>query len=364
MRRWQSARHLSFTSNNVRLGVDGCGYIRCEAACNNLSASVVAQQYPMQLQSLVYSQVHRLKELPTDAVYLQRLLVLRITHCYQFALVQDWVSRLSRLQELELNHTLSMTTLPESICKLRELRVLRLRSMSLSVLPMIGQLTNLMVLDVSGCAVLTSLQDGLSQLVGLQHLNITRCYGIPKLPDWISSLQNLLELRMSYCRYGALPCAIGKLAVLECLHVGSGALLELPLALSQLQRLLTLSIDVCDRLLVLPAKLAALGRLKHLSIFNCNALVKLPEEWGIALTALEDLHLCCCRGLLELPASISGLTRLTSLDLSCCHSLTGLPEAMTGMTWLAGLNVIDCKSLVEPHWLSTHPAIILRSWEL
>ena len=332
-RRWDSARHFSVTTHNE--GSGSCDYC-CED--RELTRDVIGLQFPEQLQSLELRRMYSLKELPAGVTVLQGLLVLKLTDCYQLEKVSDGVSRLCKLRELHISHTCSITALPESISMLRELRVLRLEGLfELQALPALGDLTNLVMLDISQCR-LSMLPDGLSRLVGLQHLNMKSCCNMRELPDWIGCLQSLKELELAYCPLKALPSAIGKLTLLECLHVGS------------------------KELLGLPSELSALSRMEDLTLAGCDVLEKLPDDIGFALTALKTLCLCGCDALLELPASIGGMTRLTHLELSYCDRLKGLPDIMRGMTWLE-FGMIDCKSLVEPDWLREHPAKVWRTRE-
>ena len=97
--------------------------------------------------------------------------------------------------------------LPERIKELKELKLLSLRTNMDSVPSWIGDLPELSVLDLSGCANLVSLPETIGSLDKLTTLNLTECSYLRSFPSSARLLQlSLLSLRN--CSFPALPFGI------------------------------------------------------------------------------------------------------------------------------------------------------------
>ncbi|KAF2297149.1 hypothetical protein GH714_018293 [Hevea brasiliensis] len=124
---------------------------------------------------------------------------------------------------------------------------------------------------------------------------------------------------------------------------GSESLLEIPMSIQCLQKLVCLDLQGCKKLRSLP-NLVRLKSLKELSPSYCSNLKMLPEipigieeleledrglEWlPSSVPFLEDIYILKlrnCENLLSLPSSFH-LKNVDALDLSGCSNLTKLPE--------------------------------------
>ncbi|KAL5563809.1 hypothetical protein UlMin_033556 [Ulmus minor] len=91
----------------------------------------------------------------------------------------------------------SLQSLPQSFCTLRHLRALRLRLGKKADLTLIGELRNLIILDLSSSN-FSQLSEHIGKLTKLRSLNLSRCYGLVIQPNVISSLVRLEELYMDH----------------------------------------------------------------------------------------------------------------------------------------------------------------------
>ncbi|KAL5564024.1 hypothetical protein UlMin_033771 [Ulmus minor] len=89
-----------------------------------------------------------------------------------------------------------LESLPQSFCTLRHLRALRLRLGKKADLTLIGELRNLIALDLSE-STFSQLPEHIGKLTRLQSLNLSYCYSLRVIqPNVISSLVRLEELYM------------------------------------------------------------------------------------------------------------------------------------------------------------------------
>ncbi|CAM0878772.1 unnamed protein product [Alopecurus aequalis] len=198
------------------------------------------------------------------------------------------------LQAIHLTRCLYLATLPESIGKLRKLRILEVSGAgSLQSLPQsIDDCHNLEFLHLDECSNLNNVPDSLCKNKKLRLLDILECYALPHLPsETFGLLPNLHTINLSGC---------SNLEVLPD-----------PFASDQLR---TLKLPWLTKLTALPESIACLSNLEHLDLESCSGLLELPE--GIVnLKRLVVLNLQGCYGLRGLPAGFGQLTRLETLGL-------------------------------------------------
>ena len=237
------------------------------------------------------------------------------------------------LEELDLNYLYTaknLTTLPESIGKLRNLKVLDLCLNSIETLPdSIGQLKNLRELNLSQCWIY-SLSDSICQLENLQEFYLSDCENLQALPENIGQLHNLIYLNLGgECgnNLTTLPKSIKKLKKLEFLSLNCGMISTLPEFICELENLQELDLFCYYGLTDLPKQMGKLKNLKILNMKYCADLTTLPESIS-ELDLLEELNLYDCQNLVRLPENIGNLQQLKELNLMGCKNLHIFPESI------------------------------------
>ncbi len=165
-------------------------------------------------------------------------------------------------------------------------------------------------LDLSGNQ-LTSLPESIGALSNLRVLDL-RNNRLKRLSAAIGQLTNLQELYLYDNQLTNLPAAIGQLTNLVILGLSDNQLIGLPDSLGQLQNLeiLFLSGNNLARLSPLVGQLSSLIRLS----LSENSLVELPSEIG-KLVNLQRLDILSNK-LTKLPESIAQLPHLQKVDTS------------------------------------------------
>lgn len=153
-------------------------------------------------------------------------------------------------------------------------------SSSLEQLPHeLGNLVNIIRLDLSGCSELKELPDSTTNLQRLKVLNLNCCIGLRLLPNSLGKLQCLEALKLAGC----------------------SSLQALPDSIAQLQLLRTVDLSYCSELCSLPAGFEHLPLQTFLYKY-LNAYV--PSEW---LSKWDSSGKCCidlC--FLHMPHAASG----------------------------------------------------------
>ena len=189
---------------------------------------------------------------------------------------QRRIDQAAQEQSTELNLSdLGLTTLPDAIGTLTNLKELDLSHNQFTILPdIISTLTNLQVLNL-GYNLLTTIPDTISTLTNLKtlNLNINR---FKTLPDNIGNLTNLQELSMGNNKLMNLPESISNLTNLKSLWIYSNQLKSLPDTFFNLPNLQELSL-LGNQLMCLPESIGNLTNLDTLWIYR-NQLTKLPEN--------------------------------------------------------------------------------------
>ncbi len=133
---------------------------------------------------------------------------------------------------------------------------------------------------------------------------------------------------------GSLPAAVGDLAALEYLNLGSNQITGVPGQIGRLRQLVSLSIDN-NQLTTLPRGFTNLRALEYLNLDN-NQLTALPAEIG-RLTKLISAHLKQNQ-LTTLPISVGQMSRLENLFLFR-NPLTSIPAELAQAPRFRGLFV-------------------------
>ncbi|XP_023753500.1 disease resistance protein RPV1 [Lactuca sativa] len=274
----------------------------------------------------------------------------------------DSICKLKRLKTLKLDDLRLLDTLPEDLGQLEYLEELGLLSADIKHLPdSIYMFKHLKSLELSSCVLLETLPDDLHQLECLEKLTLssrmikrlpdsiymlkhlkslklTSCWIPEKLLENLGRLEHLEELDFSHTMIKDLPGSIYRLKHLKSLKLRSCLLLEkLPEDLGQLECLEELDLSF-TKIKHLPDSICMLKRLKYLILSNCSLLEKLPEDLG-QLKCLEELSLGKCEFLQDIPNSICEMKRLNFFSLRDCIRVEKLPEELGRLECLEELYI-------------------------
>ena len=228
---------------------------------------------------------------------------------------------------------------------------LKLVGLGLTTLPeSVGQLQNLRTLDVAENQ-LTTLPDTLGQLQNLQTLE-ARENQLTALPESLGQLQNLELLFAQWNQLTALPESLGQLQNLQQLDVENNQLTALPESLGQLQNLQQLDARR-NQLAALPESLGQLQELVRLSL-DGNPFKSAPPVY-FQLRALESIDLERT-GIERLPPDIKNLQKVTQIFVQG-NQLRALPPELGDLPKLKNLHLED-NGLPDPY-----PELIKRGTE-
>jgi Leucine-rich repeat (LRR) protein len=254
----------------------------------------------------------------------------------------------------------------------QKLRVLDLSGGDFWYLPEeLGDLKDLVWLDLRSCYDLETLPDAIRKLHLLKHLNLFGCKNLKYLPSGVVGLTSLEDLRTGWCcnliwaEHTASGMAraqslcdifptvrasledICGLAVLTKLTI-SGKMdggRELPHNISALTNLKILQLGHVN-VKTLPAGMAySLKQLKKLSLHYLEELEYIPKSFTScdAFPALIQFHITNCSSLVEFPEVDEGaLPNLRSLQFFMCESLGTLPLSLEKLISLRKMIVFYC----------------------
>jgi len=203
---------------------------------------------------------------------------------------------------------------------------------------------------------LNLLPDSLCKLGQLRVLNLLR-NKLVALPPRVGQLSSLETLLISSNRLESLPYSFGNLSSLGRVEVNANKLTYLPESLGRLR---------CHSLILngnllgsLTPAVAEMSNLRFLSLCS-NKLEYLPKEIGECAN-LQRLHLSS-NNLLDLPESLGQCTALRELNLSQNDKLSALPETFYELSNLQSLHAEMCPSLVFPplEYLVKGPSEVLK----
>jgi Leucine-rich repeat (LRR) protein len=201
----------------------------------------------------------------------------------------DSIGNLQSLTELSLKNT-NLKTLPDSIGNLKNLLKLELRTIPIEKLPdSIGELKSLKEISLCDNENLKTLPDSIGNLKNLTRLELKETH-IEKLPDSIGDLQSLTELSLKNTNLKTLPDGIGNLKNLVKLELKSTSIETLPDSIGNLQSLTELSLTYNKNLKTLPDSIGNLKNLVKLEL-NSSPIEKLPDTI-VNCSALEYVNIC------------------------------------------------------------------------
>jgi Leucine-rich repeat (LRR) protein len=261
-----------------------------------------------------------------------------------------------------------------------KLSVLNLRNGEFHTLPdALGDLKNLVCLDLSNCHELEILPDTVQKFHKLKFLILDDCWRLKYLPSGIVDLTSLQVLHTAHCR--CLTWSEHTLATAEFgnLYSTVGASLENICRLPLLTELTIFAEEDVHPVLKLfglpqnelPHNISSLTKLKLLQIWL--EIKTLPADMAYRYIRLQELELCSsilkllprsftrcgafpaliklrllCYNLVQFPEVDEGaLPKLQTLDLTECRSVEYLPLSLQLLTSLSNLIVVDCSDTLK-----------------
>jgi Leucine-rich repeat (LRR) protein len=322
---------------------------------------------------------------------------INLSGCKNLIEIPD-LSGIPNLEQLELEHCISLSKVHPSIGFLRRLKWLNLRDCkSLERLADEIRLESLEYINVSGCSRLNKFPDFVGNMTSLWHLyldgtaikelplsfkslsslvslNISDCSRLEKIPknlisgmkclkdlcaarsgsdhislsllmpNSFSCLSSLTDLDLSYCNLsdGAIPSDFSCLSSLRDLNLSGNKFTRVPDSVSQLSNLITLDLSYCNLLDgAIPKDLCCLSSLFCLRLSG-NKFTRIPDTVG-QLSRLRELDLEDCSWLQVLPKLPLGLTELSIRN---CPSLETFYNQMDMWTSNEKLSPFDCSFVV------------------
>ena len=203
----------------------------------------------------------------------QRITGIDLFECL-IRVLPDTIGKLKSLKVLGLGGN-TLMTLPESIGDLKSLQILGLGRNQLRNLPeSIGNLTSLEDLYLYRNK-LTTLPESIGNLKSLQELDLTKNQ-LTSLPESIGNLKSLFSLDLRGHQLTSLPESIGNLKSLENLDLRGNQLTSLPESIGNLKSLSYLDLRE-NQLISLPESISKLTTLKRLNLTN-NLLARKPNS--------------------------------------------------------------------------------------
>ncbi|MEM9408670.1 MAG: hypothetical protein AAGA81_21750, partial [Acidobacteriota bacterium] len=233
-------------------------------------------------------------------------------------------------------------TIPESWAALDKLIQLGVGSNALSgpIPEWLGELEELVVLDLFDNAFSGVIPESLTRSPELQFLFLGRNRLQGSIPASLGNLRQLVSLELSENELtGQLPASLGNLTELESLWLGLNRLEgDLPSSLGNLTKLTGL--DLFDNRFSgpIPSTLGALRRVEFLSLGFNQISGPIPPELG-RLSALKHLFLGGNRLSGTIPAELANLSQLQFIDLFSNQLEGEIPPELSRLSQLQSFDV-------------------------
>ncbi len=253
------------------------------------------------------------------------------------------VGNLSGLLVLDLSYNWLSGPIPSTLGQLSQLQSLNLfwNILEGDIPSSMGNLANLTLLDLGANPLGGSIPASLFQLTNLEILGLSGNGLYGTIAPEFGTLTKLQTLLLSYNQFdGTIPTALSNLSNLTWLDLSNNALTgTIPPALANVQTLHWLDLQDNQLSGPFPTALTTLPQLLRLNLSNNGFNGSLPTDWG-QLTTLQELRLSNNGFSGPLPASIGDLTNLIRLYLDGNQLSGTLPTALGKLTalqtlWLA-----------------------------
>ena len=151
--------------------------------------------------------------------------------------------RLAKISTIKISFKPDVTSIPEDIDSLLNLKTLILRDTEITKIPeSIGNLKNLKTLEITGSKSLLTVPNSIGNLKTLEILNLTD-NALKTIPNSVGKLSNLKELSLMQNKLTKLPNSVGKLQNLNELGISRNVIKKFPTVIYKLTNLKKLYID-------------------------------------------------------------------------------------------------------------------------
>ncbi|KAM0854593.1 hypothetical protein ACQ4PT_050329 [Festuca glaucescens] len=284
---------------------------------------------------------------------------LRFLDCGKIVVCGAAFSSAKYLRVLDLNEcSIERSTRPRSIGRLKHLRYLNAPRVHDRMIPKcITKLSKLNYLNLRGSSNLSALPESIGKIEDLMHLDLSGCWRIEKLPKSFVRLKALVHLDLSQCyMVNGIPKALRVLTKLQHLNLALRYWIQadrhhlsgLPEVIGNLTELRYLNLSRCIRAIFgVPLTDQIESSTRRCSVSDNSLTDPIDNFMGhiCALSNLEHLDLSENIYLVSIPECIGSLRKLHTLDLSGCDELARLPDSMVNMDSLKVLNVKGCHEL-------------------
>ncbi|KAJ0763866.1 putative non-specific serine/threonine protein kinase [Helianthus annuus] len=255
--------------------------------------------------------------------------------------IPESVGKLNNLRVLSLQSNSFTGSIPKALERLRSLEVLDLSFNKLTG-PVPTFLGNLTKLDLSDNQFSGSIPESLGRLTGLTHLNLQSNLLTGPIPESLGRLTGLTHLYLQSNQLtGPIPESLGRLTGLTDLSLQSNQLTgPIPVTVGQLTKLIRL--DVSENSLegvVMEAHFANLSMLQWLNTSaNHKLIFNVSHEW-IPPFQLRNVQLSSCKILNGFPHWLQNQRMLEKLLLSNTSLYGLLPTWLQNMSMLLTLDL-------------------------
>ncbi|XP_059461841.1 disease resistance protein RUN1-like [Corylus avellana] len=358
----------------------------------------------MNFNSEAFIKMQRLRLLQLDHVrltgdykYLSKELRLLCWHGFPLKFIpNDFYPRNVVVIDLQYSNLKKVWESPKQLFE--KMKILNLsHSHYLSQTPDFSKLQNLEQLILEDCTSLLEVHHSIGDLSDLVLVNLKDCKCLKSLPRSFYKLKSLENLILSGCsKMNNLADNLGEMESLTTLLADRTAIRQVPFSIVQLKNLKYLSLCGCKGSLskslpsllwswisprkspksvnLLPAALQGLNSLTHLCLWDCNLSDDgIPTDlWNLCSLKILDLR---CNSFESLSTTLGGLSKLQDLKLGHCRNLKSIPDlpaslifldakhctALERMPDLSKLSNMNGLSLSNCHKLVEIPGLVKRS---
>ncbi|KAF8029504.1 hypothetical protein BT93_E2036 [Corymbia citriodora subsp. variegata] len=256
--------------------------------------------------------------------------ILILERCSRLVYLDPSVGDLKQLLCLNLKSCTELNMLPAEVDGLEALKELLIDETSVRDIPLGGDSKKLETLSASNCLSLSLLPHSFEHLTSLSILQVDNS-NITELSDGVGELVKLRRLSLRNCHWiRELPESIGQLGrSLEELDISGTGISELPDSFGHLQSLRVLNMNNCF-ISKFPSSVWSLLSLEEINASSCTNLEgEIPGD----IKKLINLRILKLRysPISSLPPEIMYLSKLETLDLLQCdmlHELSALPSSL------------------------------------